>query len=58
MRSGNPVLPESTFSDVARGGYSKPMTLGGVIHRSVLLLLLVAGTRLRVFGPTRIRIPE
>jgi uncharacterized YccA/Bax inhibitor family protein len=44
MRSGNPVLPESTFTDVARGGYSQPMTLGGVIHRSVLLLLLVAGT--------------
>jgi uncharacterized YccA/Bax inhibitor family protein len=44
MRSGNPVLPESTFTDVVRGGYSKPMTLGGVIHRSVLLLLLVAGT--------------
>jgi len=44
MRSGNPVLPESTFSDVARGGYAQPMTLGGVIHRSALLLLLVAGT--------------
>jgi len=44
MRSGNPVLPESTFTDVVRGGYSKPMTLGGVIHRCVLLLLLVAGT--------------
>jgi uncharacterized YccA/Bax inhibitor family protein len=44
MRSGNPVLPESTFTGVVRGGYSKPMTLGGVIHRSVLLLLLVAGT--------------
>jgi uncharacterized YccA/Bax inhibitor family protein len=43
MRSGNPVLPESTFTEVARG-YSEPMTLGGVIHRSMLLLLLVAGT--------------
>ena len=43
MRSGNPVLPESTFTDVARGGYAAPMTLGGVIHRSVLLLLLVVG---------------
>jgi uncharacterized YccA/Bax inhibitor family protein len=43
MRSGNPVLPESTFTNVARG-YSQPMTLFGVIHRSVLLLLLVAAT--------------
>jgi len=49
MRSGNPVLPESTFTDVARGGYSQPMTLGGVIHRSVLLLLLVAGTAAAVW---------
>jgi uncharacterized YccA/Bax inhibitor family protein len=44
MRSGNPVLPESTFNDVARRGYSQPMTLSGVVHRSVVLLLLVAAT--------------
>jgi uncharacterized YccA/Bax inhibitor family protein len=44
MRSGNPVLPESTFTDVARGGYSQPMTLSGVIHRSAVLLALVAAT--------------
>src|ERR1700736_1996612 len=43
MRSGNPVLPESTFTDVARG-YSQPMTLSGVIQRSALLFLLVAAT--------------
>ncbi len=43
MRSGNPVLSDSTFTDVQRG-YSQPMTLSGVINRSVLLLLLVAGT--------------
>src|SRR6516225_11294987 len=49
MRSGNPVLPESTFTDVARGGYGQPMTLGGVIHRSVLLLLLVAGVAAAVW---------
>jgi uncharacterized YccA/Bax inhibitor family protein len=49
MRSGNPVLPESTFTDVARG-YSQPMTLGGVIHRSVLLLLLVAGTSAAIWN--------
>jgi len=50
MRSGNPVLPDSTFTDVARGGYSQPMTLGGVIHRSVLLLLLVAGTAAAIWA--------
>jgi uncharacterized YccA/Bax inhibitor family protein len=44
MRSGNPVLSNSTFTDVTQRGYSRPMTLGGVINRSVLLLLLVAGT--------------
>lgn len=44
MRSGNPVLPESTFADVARGGFAQPMTLRGVIHRSAILLALVAAT--------------
>ena len=44
MRSGNPVLSNSTFTDVSQPYYSRPMTLTGVIHRSVLLLLLVAGT--------------
>src|ERR1700719_4135324 len=43
MRSGNPVLSNSTFTDVTRGS-SRPMTLPGVIHRSILLLLLVTGT--------------
>jgi len=44
MRSGNPVLSDSTFTDVTQRGYSRPMTLTGVINRSILLLLLVAGT--------------
>jgi uncharacterized YccA/Bax inhibitor family protein len=43
MRSGNPVLSNSTFTDVARG-FSRPMTLTGVVNRSILLLFLVAGT--------------
>jgi uncharacterized YccA/Bax inhibitor family protein len=43
MRSGNPVLSDSTFTDVQRV-YSRPMTLSGVINRSILLLLLVTGT--------------
>jgi len=44
MRSGNPVLSNSTFTDVEQRGSSRPMTLAGVINRSILLLLLVAGT--------------
>jgi len=49
MRSGNPVLLNSTFTDVTRGS-SRPMTLPGVIHRSILLLLLVAGTSAGVWA--------
>jgi uncharacterized YccA/Bax inhibitor family protein len=49
MRSGNPVLSNSTFTDVQRG-YSQPMTLSGVINRSILLLLLVAGTSAGVWA--------
>jgi uncharacterized YccA/Bax inhibitor family protein len=44
MRSGNPVLTDSTFTDVSQRGSLRPMTLSGVINRSILLLLLVAGT--------------
>jgi uncharacterized YccA/Bax inhibitor family protein len=50
MRSGNPVLSNSTFTDESRSGYLRPMTLGGVINRSVLLLLLVAGTATGVWA--------
>ena len=44
MKSGNPVLSTSTFDDVARRAYAQPMTLTGVINRSLFLLLLVTGT--------------
>jgi uncharacterized YccA/Bax inhibitor family protein len=44
MRSGNPVLSNSTFTDLAQRGSTRPMTLGGVINRSIFLLLLVAGS--------------
>jgi uncharacterized YccA/Bax inhibitor family protein len=44
MRSGNPVLSNSTFTDLAQRGSTRPMTLSGVINRSIFLLLLVAGT--------------
>jgi uncharacterized YccA/Bax inhibitor family protein len=43
MRSGNPVLSNSTFTDLAQRS-ARPMTLSGVINRSIFLLLLVAGT--------------
>jgi uncharacterized YccA/Bax inhibitor family protein len=48
MRSGNPVLSNSTFTDVSRGS-SRPMTISGVINRSILLLALVAGTATAVW---------
>jgi uncharacterized YccA/Bax inhibitor family protein len=44
MRTGNPMLNDSTFSDVAVRGVIRPMTLGGVVHKSFILLALVAGT--------------
>jgi uncharacterized YccA/Bax inhibitor family protein len=50
MRSGNPVLSNSTFTGESRSGYSRPMTLAGVINRSVVLLLLVAGTATGVWA--------
>src|SRR6202163_4241690 len=50
MRSGNPVLSNSTFTDESRTGYLRPMTLAGVINRSILLLLLVAGTATGVWA--------
>jgi uncharacterized YccA/Bax inhibitor family protein len=50
MRSGNPVLSNSTFTDVSQRGYSRPMTLTGVINRSILLLVLVAGTATGVWA--------
>src|ERR1700722_14663628 len=49
MRSGNPVLSNSTFTDVSQRGSRRPMTLTGVINRSILLLLLVAGTAAAVW---------
>lgn len=50
MRSGNPVLQDSTFNDVSRGAYSNPMTLTGVVNRSVLLLLLVTASAAAVWS--------
>jgi uncharacterized YccA/Bax inhibitor family protein len=42
MRSGNPLLRTTTYNDVSAS--ARPMTLSGVIGRSVFLLLLVAAT--------------
>ncbi|HZH43222.1 MAG TPA: Bax inhibitor-1/YccA family protein [Lysobacter sp.] len=44
MRSGNPVLKETTFLDLASGsvvqGAGHAMTLGGTVNKTVLLLFL------------------
>jgi uncharacterized YccA/Bax inhibitor family protein len=50
MRSGNPVLQESTFTDISQRGYVQPMTLTGVVNRSVLMLLLVAAAAAGVWS--------
>jgi uncharacterized YccA/Bax inhibitor family protein len=50
MRSGNPVLKESTFTDISQRGYGQPMTLTGVVNRSVLMLLLVAAAAASVWS--------
>jgi uncharacterized YccA/Bax inhibitor family protein len=50
MRSGNPVLQESTFTDISQRGYVQPMTLTGVVTRSVLMLLLVAAAAAGVWS--------
>jgi len=50
MRSGNPVLQESTFTDISQRGYVQPMTLTGVVNRSVLMLLLVAAAAASVWS--------
>jgi len=50
MRSGNPVLRESTFNDISQRGYGQPMTLTGVVNRSVLMLLLVAAAAAGVWS--------
>lgn len=39
MRSGNPVLSDSTFRGLARTG--EPMTLAGTVNRAAILLALV-----------------
>lgn len=39
MRSGNPVLTDDTFRSVPRSG--EPMTLGGTVNRTAIMLALV-----------------
>lgn len=50
MRSGNPVLKESTFLDMATGtvvqGASGSMTLNGTVNRTAFLLVLTLATAL------------
>jgi uncharacterized YccA/Bax inhibitor family protein len=44
MRSGNPVFNNSTFTRTGLRAGTQPMTIGGVVQKSFILLLLVAGT--------------
>jgi uncharacterized YccA/Bax inhibitor family protein len=44
MPSSNPVLNQSTFAKPATGVDARPMTLEGVVHRTLLFLLLAVGT--------------
>lgn len=50
MRSGNPALKDSTF-DILEAG-AEPMTLGGTINKTALLLALVLTTSMITWGTT------
>jgi uncharacterized YccA/Bax inhibitor family protein len=44
MPSSNPVLNQSTFAAPVTGADVRPMTLEGVVHRTLLFLLLAVGS--------------
>jgi uncharacterized YccA/Bax inhibitor family protein len=44
MPSSNPVLNQSTFDTAVTGADIRPMTLEGVVHRTLLFLLLAVGS--------------
>jgi uncharacterized YccA/Bax inhibitor family protein len=50
MQSGNPVFNNSTFRQTRLGISSQPMTIGGVVRKSLFLLILVAGCAGLVFS--------
>jgi uncharacterized YccA/Bax inhibitor family protein len=49
MKSGNPVLNEKVFEDVA-GAESDRMTLGGTVNKTAMLLALVLITAAWTWG--------
>jgi uncharacterized YccA/Bax inhibitor family protein len=44
MPSSNPVLNQSTFATPTTGADIRPMTLEGVVHRTLFFLLLAVGS--------------
>ena len=62
MRSGNPVLKESTFLDLSSGsvypGSANAMTLNGTVNKTGLLLLLTVLTAAFAWSQTMVRTSE
>src|SRR5688500_12491844 len=44
MRTSNPALREDTFTSLRASGNAAPMTIGGAVNKTMLLLLLAIGT--------------
>ncbi len=62
MRSGNPVLKDSTFLDLSTGavypGSADAMTLNGTVNKTAILLLLTVLTAAFAWSQTMIDSPE
>lgn len=62
MRSGNPVLKDSTFLDLSSGsvypGSANAMTLNGTVNKTGILLLLTVLTSAFAWSQTMIQTPE
>jgi uncharacterized YccA/Bax inhibitor family protein len=62
MRSGNPVLKDSTFLDLSSGsvypGSTNAMTLNGTVNKTGILLLLTVVTSAFAWSQTMVQTPE
>jgi uncharacterized YccA/Bax inhibitor family protein len=62
MRSGNPVLKDSTFLDLSSGsvypGSANAMTLNGTVNKTGILLLLTVLTSAYAWSQTMVQTPE
>lgn len=62
MRSGNPVLKDSTFLDLSSGsvypGSANAMTLNGTVNKTGILLLLTVLTSAFAWSQTMVQTPE